>query len=225
MPRKTMPFYKSEYLLKMYEADTGANGGGAAGSAGEGGTDAGTDAGTDETDPGSADNGPAIPKTQAELDAYANKVIASHDKKREAAILKQIEDAKAAGAAYAKLSDEEKKNADLTAREQALADREAQIRLGELSVAIKADLEEKKLPIGLAESLIAIGDDEKIKTAVTEIKKSFDEAVTAAVNAKLRQDDPKDSAGNSLSGSVNAYAKARNEEANKKVNAPNPWGI
>lgn len=223
MPRKTMPFYKSEYLLKMYEADTGANLSGAAGSAGEGGTDAGTDAGPDETDPGST--GAETPKTQSEIDALISKAIASHDKKREAAIQKQIEDAKAAGAAYAKLSEEEKKNADLTAREQALADREAQIRLGELSVAIKADLEEKKLPIGLAESLIAIGDDEKIKTAVTEIKKSFDEAVTAAVNAKLRQDDPKDSAGNSLSGAVNAYAKARNEEANKKVNAPNPWGI
>lgn len=223
MPRKTMPFYKSEYLLKMYEADTGANGGGAAGSAGEGGTDAGTDAGKDETDPGST--GAETPKTQSEIDALISKAIASNDKKREAAIQKQIEDAKAAGAAYAKLSEEEKKNADLTAREQALADREAQIRLGELSVAIKADLEEKKLPIGLAESLIAIGDDEKIKTAVTEIKKSFDEAVTAAVNAKLRQDDPKDSAGNSLSGSVNAYAKARNEQAEKSSKANDPWAL
>lgn len=223
MPRKTMPFYKSEYLLKMYEADTGANGGGAAGTDGAG--EGGTDAGAGESDPGSADAGPLIPKTQAELDAYANKVIASHDKKREAAIQKQIEDAKAAGAAYAKLSDEEKKNADLTAREQALADREAQIRLGELSVAIKADLEEKKLPVDMAAALIEIGNDEKIKAVVSSIKKSFDEAVTAAVNAKLRQDDPKDSAGNGVTGAVNAYAKMRNEEANKKVNAPNPWGI
>lgn len=223
MPRKTMPFYKSEYLLKMYEADTGANGGGAAGTDGAG--EGGTDAGAGESDPGSADAGPLIPKTQAELDAYANKVIASHDKKREAAIQKQIEDAKAAGAAYAKLSDEEKKNADLTAREQALADREAQIRLGELSVAIKADLEEKKLPVDMAAALIEIGNDEKIKAVVSSIKKSFDEAVTAAVNAKLRQDDPKDSAGNGVTGAVNAYAKARNEAASKKVNAPNPWGI
>lgn len=223
MPRKTMPFYKSEYLLKMYEADTGANGGGAAGTdgAGEGGTDPG-DGGTPPPAIPPATN---LPMTQAELDAYANKVIASHDKKREAAIQKQIEDAKAAGAAYAKLSDEEKKNADLTAREQALADREAQIRLGELSVAIKADLEEKKLPVDMAAALIEIGNDEKIKAVVSSIKKSFDEAVTAAVNAKLRQDDPKDSAGNGVTGAVNAYAKMRNEEANKKVNAPNPWGI
>lgn len=223
MPRKTMPFYKSEYLLKMYEADTGANLGGAAG-AGDAGTD-GADAGAGESDPGSADAGPLIPKTQAELDAYANKVIASHDKKREAAIQKQIEDAKAAGAAYAKLSDEEKKNADLTAREQALLDRETKIKRDELQVAIKTDLDEKKLPTDLAEALIEIGDADKIKTTVMSIKKSFDEAVTAAVNAKLRQDDPKDSAGNSLSGGVNAYAKMRNEQASKKVNAPNPWGI
>jgi hypothetical protein len=225
MPRKTTPFYKSEYLLKMYEADTGANGGGAAGAAGDAGTDGGADPGDGGSTPPATPPAANLPMTQAELDAYANKVIASHDKKREAAIQKQIEDAKAAGAAYAKLSDEEKKNADLTAREQALADREAQIRLGELSVAIKADLEEKKLPVDMAAALIEIGNDEKIKAVVSSIKKSFDEAVTAAVNAKLRQDDPKDSAGNGVTGAVNAYAKMRNEAASNKVNAPNPWGI
>lgn len=223
MPRKTTPFYKSEYLLKMYEADTGANPGGAAGTAGEGGSEGGTDPGAGES--GSGNAGPTLPTSQAEIDALISKAIASHDKKQEAKIQKQIEDAKAAGAAYAKLSEEEKKNADLTAREQALAEREAQIRLGELSVAIKADLEEKKLPVDMAEALIEIGNDEKIKAVVSTIKKSFDEAVTAAVNAKLRQDEPKDSAGGSLSGNVNPYAKARNEQANKKVNAPNPWGI
>ena len=223
MPRKTMPFYKSEYLLKMYEADTGANGGGAAGAAGEGGTDAGPGEGG-STPPPATPPAVNLPTNQSEFDAAISRAIASHDKNKAAEYQKQIEDAKAEGAAYAKLSEKERLDADLAKREQAINDREAKIQREELSISIKTDLDEKKLPTDMAEALIEIGDPDKIKAAVVSIKKSVDEVVNAAVKERLRQDDPQTGASTGYSKTVNPYAKMRNEQATKKVDAPNPWG-
>ena len=50
------------------------------------------------------------------------------------------------------------------------------------------------------------------------------EAVNAAVKERLRQDDPQTGASTGYSKTVNPYAKMRNEQATKKVDAPNPWG-
>lgn len=82
-------------------------------------------------------------------------------------------------------------------------------------------LEEQEILFGMAVSETA----EETKIQVDVLTSLVSKLVMRGINAKLRQDDPKDSAGNSLSGAVNAYAKARNEQAEKSSKANDPWAL
>ncbi len=89
-----------------------------------------------------------------------------------------------------------KMNADQKAqyeREQAeakLAQREAEITKRELKATAKDTLLSKGLPIELADALVYT-DADACNTSMEAVTKAFEQAVTKAVNDRLRQDPPK----------------------------------
>ena len=81
-----------------------------------------------------------------------------------------------------------------------------------LLVEVQKELQEKSLPLGFAESLATIMDAEKIKTAITDIKKVWDAEISEAIKAKARQTPPHDGGGTHAGGrsrnaSIAAMAK------------------
>lgn len=76
-----------------------------------------------------------------------------------------------------------------------------------LLVEVKKELQEQTLPAAFAESLVSIADAEKIKDAISEIKKTWDAEISEAVRAKARQRTPTES-GHIIGGS-NGLASIR----------------
>lgn len=76
-----------------------------------------------------------------------------------------------------------------------------------LLVEVKKELQEQALPAAFAESLVSIADAEKIKAAISDIKKTWDAEISEAVKAKARQRTPAES-GHIIGGS-NGLASIR----------------
>lgn len=93
----------------------------------------------------------------------------------------------------AKMSKEEraaylaKKERDEFAAEKAAFEKE------KLLVEVKSELQKDSLPISFAEALVEIADAEKIKTAIADLKKTWDTEITEAIKAKARQTTPGES--------------------------------
>lgn len=132
--------------------------------------------------------------SQSEVDRQISKAVESALKKQrskwEEEKEQEIEKAKNEAVEYAKMTQKEKEEAEFKKRLEQLEDREKELNNRELLSQIESDLKENELPASFAQSLLAIQDNEKIKEAITGIKKEFDEAVNAQVKEKLRQDTP-----------------------------------
>ncbi|KGX88007.1 DUF4355 domain-containing protein [Pontibacillus litoralis] len=132
--------------------------------------------------------------TQSEVDSKISKAVESALKKQQEKFEKQKQDeinkAKQDAAEYAKMTAQEKQQADYEKRMKQLEQRERELNQKQLHSEIVTDLKEDGLPTEFAESLIHLGDNEKIKDSISNIKKVFDEAVNNAVKEKLRQDPP-----------------------------------
>lgn len=61
-----------------------------------------------------------------------------------------------------------------------------------LLVSVKGTLQEKSLPIAFADALVEIGDAEKIKTAIEDLKKTWDAEIAEAIKEKARQTTPRE---------------------------------
>lgn len=61
-----------------------------------------------------------------------------------------------------------------------------------LLVEITKELQTQSLPVAFAESLVNISDAEKIKEAITGIKKAWDAEIAEAVKSKARQSTPRE---------------------------------
>ena len=57
-------------------------------------------------------------------------------------------------------------------------------------------LNDNGLSVDLADSLVALGDADKIKSAADTLKKSLDETVNQRVNESLRDDPPANTSSN-----------------------------
>lgn len=90
----------------------------------------------------------------------------------------------------AKMTKEEKAEYQRTKERKEFEAEKAAFEKEKLLVAVKEDLQKQSLPIAFAESLVEIGDAEKIKDAVTGIKESWDAEIQEAIKAKARQDTP-----------------------------------
>lgn len=132
---------------------------------------------------------------QAKLDSEADKRTATAVEKAQAkwkADQKQaIEDAKKEGAKLAKMSAEDKLAEEQKQREEAFKKREAELNKRELSYSTKDLLAKQGLPADMADSLIALGDADAIKSAVGTLKASVDSAVKEQVEKAVQSSKPK----------------------------------
>ena len=133
--------------------------------------------------------------TQAQLDSEADrraaKALETAKAKWEAEQAKALEDAKSEGARLAKMTEDEKSKEIEKQRQAELDKREAELNQRELSTSTKSLLVDKGLPTDFTDSLVSLGDADKIKTAVESIQKTIQETVNKQVEAKLQTDPPK----------------------------------
>ena len=74
---------------------------------------------------------------------------------------------------YAKMTQKEKEEQELSKREKAIAKREKAQALKELKSDVVDDLKEQELPTSFADALIKIEDNEEIKDVIRQIKKTL----------------------------------------------------
>ncbi|OIU71046.1 hypothetical protein BHE18_08335 [Rossellomorea aquimaris] len=129
-------------------------------------------------------------KIEAESDRKLAKALEKKQKEWEDQLDQRIADAKKDAEQYAKMTQKEREDAEFKKRLEALDKRERELNTKQLRSEVETDLKDEGLPAAFAESLIKLEDNEKIKEAVTSIKKEFDAAVNNAVKEKLRQDPP-----------------------------------
>jgi len=131
---------------------------------------------------------------QAKLDSEADKrsaaAIEKAKSKWEADQKQAIEDAKNEGAKLAKMSAADKLAEEQKQREPAVKQREAELNKRELSYSTKDLLVEQGLPVDMADSLIALGDADAIKSAVGTLKTSVDSAVKEQVEKAVQSSKP-----------------------------------
>ena len=89
----------------------------------------------------------------------------------------------------AKMTKEEKDQYNMRKRERELADREAKLTRQELMATAKNTLADKKLPASLAE-VLNYSDADSCNKSIELVEKTFQEAVEAAVQEKLKGDAP-----------------------------------
>lgn len=130
-------------------------------------------------------------KIEAEADRKLAKALEKKQTEWDAKLEEKLSEAKKDAEAYAKMTAQEKDNAEYKKRIEKLDAREKEINSRQLLTQIESDLKENALPVSFASSLLTIGDNEKIKESIAGIKKDFDAAVNDAVKEALRQDTPK----------------------------------
>lgn len=132
--------------------------------------------------------------TQADVDRQVSKAVDKALAKREKKHQQELEDAREKARkeaeSYAKLTEKEKREKQITEREKKLEARERELNLRHLQNDVEADLKEKGLPSVFAESLILLDDNEKISESIKNIKSEFDNAVKEQVKEATRQTTP-----------------------------------
>ncbi|QLG77579.1 DUF4355 domain-containing protein [Leuconostoc gasicomitatum] len=103
---------------------------------------------------------------------------------------KELEEAKSEAAKLAKMSAEERAKAEATKRQDELEKREKAINLREYRYEAKHQLEENGLPDSFVDMVLS-EDAETTKNNIGAIKAEFDKAIEAAVNEKLKGNNPK----------------------------------
>ncbi|MDK6296556.1 capsid assembly scaffolding protein Gp46 family protein [Staphylococcus caprae] len=174
---------------------------------------------TDETNEVSqnSDDKKVFELTQNELDSQkhkaVNKALANQEKKFEQRLKEAVENARSEGESYAKLTQKEKEEQELSKREKAIAEREKAQALKELKSDVVDDLKEQELPTSFADALIKIEDNEEIKDVIRQIKQDFDNAVQEQVKEATRQATPSNQS--SSFGNRQASGKSIQELANE----------
>ena len=136
--------------------------------------------------------------TQEELEAKINseydRRLAKQQAKWEEQLAQAKEDAKneglTEGQKRAKMSAKEKADEEQKQREEALSKRESELNKRELTANVTDMLNEKGLPKDLAESLVSLGDADKIGEVVEILQKSTEKQVNEQVKERMRQDPP-----------------------------------
>lgn len=135
-------------------------------------------------------------RIDSEADKRTSKALETAKAKWEADQAKALENAKAEGQRLAKLSSDEKQKEEVDQRIANIEKREKELNLRELKSATVSMLNDNGLSTDLADSLVALGDADKIKSAADTLKKSLDETVNQRVNESLRDDPPANTSSN-----------------------------
>lgn|SRR5699024_367463 len=132
--------------------------------------------------------------TRSDVDREVSKAVESALSKREAKLKEEmearIEEERNEAAEYAKLTQKEQEEAEYKKRIEELEKREQELNNRQLLNQIESDLKDNSLPIELADTLLSLQDNEKIKTRINDIKSYVDELVNGRVKEALRQETP-----------------------------------
>lgn len=190
----------------MFDFDLQLFAGGDGGSEGDTGGTEGNPAGA--TDAGGSENKPTDElaqdkpeDTQAKIDAAVAAAKAKWEKdyqKKAAAAQKEKE-------RLSKLSEDERKAAELENSRKELEAKEAELKKKELKLEMIKVLADRKIPVQFMDYLIA-EDNESTLSRITAFEKEFKKAVEAGVNEKLKGKAP--TAGASAGGTAGAASNA-----------------
>ena len=152
--------------------------------------------------------------TKSDLDRETTKRVENALTKAKADWQKQLDkakaDAKSEGEKYAKMTAEQKAKAQFEAEQKDLEKRKAELDRRELAAGIKDTLNEKGLPVDLADDLVVLGDAEKIHAVLDTISTTIEKKVADGVKERLRQDPPSNGA-SPLSGSDDPFIQKLNK--------------
>ncbi|KRM27268.1 phage scaffold protein [Schleiferilactobacillus harbinensis DSM 16991] len=152
--------------------------------------------------------------TQSQLDSEADKRVAKALAKAKADYQSQLdkvrESAKSEGEKYAKMTAQQKADAEFQAKQDALDKRQADLDRRELKANIGDSLHEKGLPAELADTLVVIGDAEKIHAVLDTVSDTIQKQVAEGIREKLQQNPPKAGASN-LSGADDPFKDKLNK--------------
>ncbi|CAK1232021.1 hypothetical protein LMG30237_ALEAABJJ_00412 [Fructobacillus tropaeoli] len=127
--------------------------------------------------------------TQEELDKEiereAERRVAKAKKGWDEQLDGKLSEAKTEGAKLAKMSAQEKADAEAKERADKLAAREAELNKRELTANVRDVLAEKDLPSELADPLVALGDADLINQTADSISRLISERVNKEVDNKL----------------------------------------
>lgn len=155
--------------------------------------------------------------TQDELDAKINSEYDRRFAKQQAKFKEQLaqakEDAKneglTEGQKRAKMTAKEQADQAQKEREEALSKREAELNKRELTANTVDLLSQKGLPKDLADSLVELGDADKISEVVETLQKSTEQKVNEQVKERMRQDPPQNGS-STLNGTDDPFQKIMN---------------
>lgn len=144
------------------------------------------------TEPKPAENNPAPASDKTFSQADVDRIVAERLERQQKKFAAEKEEA----AKLAKMNAEEKAKYAAQKREEELTARETAIQKKELRFEALNILEENKLPAKLIDC-IDLTSAETSKASIEAIKTAWTEALTAAVDARLKSDPPAYSGGNS----------------------------
>ncbi len=187
MKNKTLPL-NLQYFAKSTDDGTGADDGNGGGVDVDGaGADDGQDDGKDGNEPTFDD----LLKGghQAEFDRRVQKAIDTALTKQKTKYEALMNDKLSEAEKLAKMNKEEKQEYMQKKHEKELEEREANITKRELMAEAKNTLSEKGLPVSLAE-VLNYADAETCNKSIEAVEKAFQDAVSAAVEEKLKGGNP-----------------------------------
>lgn len=164
------------------EGDGGGSDEGNGGGAGTGGNG--------ENESMSFDDFLGLEGNQAEFDRRMQKAINTAVTKAQSKWQALTDDKLSESEKLSKMTKEEKAAYLVQKERKEFENEKAAFEKEKLLVSVKSALQESSLPVVFAEALVGIGNAEKIKTAVSELKKTWDAEIAEAIKGKARQTTP-----------------------------------
>lgn len=127
---------------------------------------------------------------EKEAERRVAKVLSKKQAEWQEAKDKELEEAKSEAAKLAKMSAEERKAEEDKAKQETLDKREKELNMREYRYEAKHQLEESGLPDSFVDMVLS-EDAETTKNNIGAIKAEFDKAIEAAVNERLKGNNPK----------------------------------
>ncbi len=132
--------------------------------------------------------------TQEELEAALGEKLtaklAAEKKRWEKEYQTKWEAAKKEQERLSKLSDDERKKAELDAAQVKLAEKERELKIKELKLEVVEDLTKRNIPVSFLDYLVDT-DSEKTLARITNFEKEYKKAIDAAVTERLKGKTPK----------------------------------
>lgn len=193
--------FESPFTLQLFAEGgdgAGADGGNGGGSGEGGGTQGkqgtqGSEGNPDDSKPLNFDDFLKESSNQSEFDRRVQQAVKTAVTNAQEKWQALTDDKLSEAEKLAKMSKEErtaylaKKERDEFAAEKAAFEKE------KLLVEVKSELQKDSLPISFADALVEIADAGKIKTAIADLKKTWDAEIKEAIKAKARQTTPGES--------------------------------